>query len=79
LNYVDWIGFVGVAILLLAFLLNLQHVITKDSLAYLLMNFIGAVLACLASVLLRYWPFIILEACWAVVSGVGLLRVLVRR
>lgn len=72
MTFTDWVGFVGVAILLLAFLLNLRGKISKDSLSYLLMNTFGASLACFASILLQYWPFIILEGCWTLVSMVGL-------
>ena len=72
LTLTDWIGFIGVAILLVAFFLNLRNVIKQDSFAYLLLNVIGAGLACLASVLLRYIPFIILEACWTLVSAIGM-------
>lgn len=72
----DWIGFIGVAVLLLAYFLNLRNIIKKDSLTYLLLNFIGAGIACFASVLLKYMPFIILEACWSLVSAIGLLKYL---
>jgi hypothetical protein len=70
----DWIGFIGVAILLVAFFLNLVNIIKQDSLVYLSMNFIGAGIACLASVLLKYLPFIILEASWTLVSAFGLIK-----
>ncbi len=69
----DWTGFVGVTILLIAFFLNLRDVIKKDSFSYLFLNVIGAGVACLASVLLNYWPFIILEGCWTIVSLYGLI------
>ncbi len=68
----DLIGFIGVSVLLLAFFLNLSNRIGKDSLMYLLLNVIGAGVACLASVLLHYWPFILLEGCWTLVSLYGL-------
>jgi len=68
----DWTGFIGVAILLIAFFLNLKDIISKESFTYLLLNFSGAAVACLASVLLKYLPFIILEGCWAIVSAIGL-------
>lgn len=71
----DWTGTVGVTMLLLAFFLNLRNLISKDSFTYLFMNLFGAGLACLASVLLNYWPFIILEASWTAVSAFGLIRV----
>jgi hypothetical protein len=64
----DWIGFIGVAMLLIAFLLNLLNKIDKNSLLYILMNVIGAGLACLASWMINYVPFIILEATWTMVS-----------
>ncbi len=70
----DWIGFAGVTILLVAFFLNLRDIIGKDSAAYLALNVLGAGIACFASVLLQYWPFIILEGCWTLVSAYGLLN-----
>ncbi len=69
----DLIGFIGVAILLVAYFLNLINKVNKDDFSYLIMNFIGAGAACLASILLHYLPFIILEACWTIVSAIGLL------
>lgn len=70
----DWIGFAGVTILLVAYFLNLRGTIKKESVTYLLLNLAGAGIACFASVLLKYLPFVILEGCWAVVSAVGLLH-----
>ncbi|NDP26683.1 MAG: hypothetical protein GZ087_04550 [Flavobacterium sp.] len=70
----DIIGFIGVTILLIAYFLNLTNKLQKDSLVYLQMNFIGAGLACLASVLMKYLPFIILEGCWTAVSAFGILK-----
>ena len=35
MNITDWIGFIGVAILLAAFFLNLFNRLNKDSIAYL--------------------------------------------
>lgn len=73
MNNTDLIGFIGVTILLIAFLLNLVNKIEKNSLSYLLMNIIGAATACFASILLNYMPFIILEGCWTLVSIYGLI------
>lgn len=74
MNYIDWTGFIGITLLLLAFFLNLINKIKTDSFTYLLLNFLGAGIACLASVLLNYLPFVILEGCWALVSAVGLVK-----
>lgn len=64
----DWIGFIGVAILLVAFVLNAAGKVSRDHIAYILMNLVGAGIACGASLMLNYWPFIILEGAWALVS-----------
>jgi hypothetical protein len=70
----DWTGFIGVTILLVAYFLNLRKIIATDSLSYLLLNVAGAAIACMASILLKYLPFIILEGCWTIVSAVGLVN-----
>jgi hypothetical protein len=74
MNYIDWVGTIGVSILLLAFFLNLNKSLSSDSIVYIFLNFIGAAVACIASVLLNYWPFIILEASWTLVSLFGLIK-----
>ena len=60
----DWIGFIGVTILLIAYFLNLTDKIKKDSFIYLILNFIGAGVACFASFLLNYLPFIPITSNW---------------
>lgn len=75
MSNVDLIGFIGVAILLIAFFLNLFNKLDKDNRVYIFMNIIGAGLACYASILLNYVPFIILEGAWTIVSIFGLIKV----
>lgn len=67
-------GSLGVAILLLAFVLNMLKITKTESLSYLLLNLIGAGIACFASWLIPYFPFVILEGVWAVVSLVSLVK-----
>jgi hypothetical protein len=74
----DWIGSIGVSILLVAFLLNLLKKIAQDSVSYVSMNLIGALLAGLASWMINYTPFIILEAVWVLVSVVSLISIMRR-
>ena len=70
----DIIGFIGVFLILIAFFLNLSNKISHKSLAYILMNFCGAGIACYASYLVEYMPFIILEGIWTLVSFGGLVN-----
>ncbi len=69
---VDWVGFVGVFQILLAYILNVSGIVSKKDLSFILLNLIGASVACLASVLMNYWPFILLEGIWAFVSLISL-------
>jgi hypothetical protein len=74
MNKVDWIGFIGVFQILLAYILNVTGKLDKRSLTFILLNFIGASMACLASILMNYLPFIILEGVWAIVSLIALIK-----
>ncbi len=75
----DYIGFAGVLILLIAYLLNLAGKLSKDGLPYILMNIIGAGLACAASYLIHYIPFVVLEGTWTVVSLAALVNYITDR
>jgi hypothetical protein len=79
MNLSDWIGFIGVSILLIAFLLNLLEKIPLNRHAYILLNLVGAGLACIASILIEYVPFIILEGAWTLVSLISWIRLIVSR
>ncbi|HEY4198034.1 MAG TPA: hypothetical protein VGM63_20985 [Mucilaginibacter sp.] len=71
----DIIASIGVIILLIAFLLNLYKKLSADSKLYSLLNLIGAGVCCFASYMIRFYPFIILEAIWAFVALVSLFKV----
>jgi hypothetical protein len=70
----DWLGTIGVGLLLLAYVLDLLDWLRDDSLSYLLLNLVGATMACSAAAMIGFMPFVILEGTWALVSGVALLR-----
>jgi hypothetical protein len=70
----DLIGAVGVALLLVAFLLNLVGRLASSSRPYALLNVVGAGLSCYAAILIEYLPFVVLEGVWACVALVGMLR-----
>ena len=78
-NLNDALGFTGVAILLAAYLLNLLGKISKDRLLYILMNTAGGGLACFASWLINYLPFVILEGTWMLVSLIALVKLFAER
>ena len=72
MNLQEITGSVGVFLLLLAYFLNLVKVLKASSISYGLLNTVGAGLAAYSSYLLGFWPFIILEGTWTIVSAVSL-------
>jgi len=74
MNYNDIIGTIGVGLILIAYFLNTFALIQKDGKLFFVMNILGAGLACYASILINYMPFIILEGVWCLVSVVGFLK-----
>jgi len=73
MTVLDWIGFIGVFQILLAYFLNIVGILSNKKLSFILLNLIGSSMACLASALLNYWPFILLEGVWALVSVYALI------
>ncbi|WP_026756028.1 hypothetical protein [Sediminibacter sp. Hel_I_10] len=74
MNFTDSIGSIGVFLILLAYILNVLGKIKHSALLFMLLNFVGATLACWASIRMAYVPFIILEGVWALVSLIALLK-----
>ena len=74
MTYNDIIGSIGVALILFAYFLNTERLIQVNGKLFFVMNIIGAALACYASYLINYWPFVILEGTWVLVSIYGLMR-----
>jgi hypothetical protein len=71
----DILASIGVIILLIGFLLNLFNKIKAEDRLYAWLNFLGAAICCYASFLIRFYPFIVLEAIWAFVALTSLFKV----
>lgn len=74
MDFSETVASIGVGLILVAFLLNLAGTLERSSRFYLLMNLVGALLACLSSILIGFLPFVVLEAVWALAALVGLLH-----
>ena len=75
-NQATLIGFLGVALLLIAFLLNLFKLLRSDGHLYMGLNLVGAALACYSSYLISFMPFVVLEGVWAVAALAAMARAL---
>ncbi len=74
MDYNDIIGSIGVGLILIAYFLSTEKLIQQDGKLFYVINIIGAALACFASYLISYWPFVILEGTWVLVSLYGLMK-----
>ena len=68
------VGSVGVALLLVAFVLNLLKLLRADALLYMSLNLVGAALACYSSYLIHFAPFVVLEGVWAAAALFAIVR-----
>ena len=76
MSFAEILGTVGVSMILVGFSLNLFGLMQRRSYKYVVLNLVGGVLACTASILIEFFPFIILEGTWTVVAVVGLVNLL---
>jgi hypothetical protein len=72
------IGTIGVSLLLLAYYLNLKNNLKASDKIYLMINIAGAALSCYASWLISFFPFVVLESVWTVISVAGLWKAVVK-
>lgn len=70
----ELVGTLGVTLLLIAFAMNLANKLAATSTAYLVLNVVGALLACVSSYMIQFWPFVVLEGVWTISSLVMLLK-----
>jgi hypothetical protein len=70
----DIIGTIGVGLILIAYFLNIFSLIKKDGVFFYILNILGGAIACFSSYLIRFWPFVVLEGTWAIISIIGLLK-----
>ena len=69
------VGSIGVALLLIAFFMNLFGMLDAGSRTYQAMNAVGAAVSCYASYLIGFAPFVVLEAIWCAAAVAAMLRV----
>ena len=70
----DWIGTIGVFLILLAYFCSTFRWLSSQSPIFFALNTIGAAMSCFASYLILYWPFVVLEGTWTIVSLIGWIK-----
>jgi len=72
----DWLGTLGVSLLLIAFALNLLGRLDQRSRIYQGLNLLGAGVLTVVSIRLAFLPFVVLEGIWALVALLALLGII---
>ena len=70
------VGSAGVALLLLAFFLNLLRYLRADGALYLVLNLVGSVILAVLAAVEHQLGFLLLEGVWSLVSLWSLIQVL---
>ncbi len=66
----------GALLVLAAFVLGQCNLLAADSRAYLSINAVGSAVLTATAIVSAEWGFVLLEACWALVSLYGLVQTL---
>jgi len=74
MSYSDWIGTIGVLLILVAYFCSTFNWMSAHSRIFFMLNTAGAAMTCFASYLISYWPFFVLEGTWTIVSLVGWMK-----
>ncbi len=64
----DILGSIGVLLLLIAFLLNIRHLLNTESRWYIILNITGAALCGYSAYLIQFYPFVVLETVWVIAA-----------
>jgi nucleoside recognition membrane protein YjiH len=67
----DWVGTIGVFLILSAYFCSTFGWLSSQSRPFFALNTVGAAMSCYASFLIEYWPFVVLEGTWMIVSLIG--------
>ena len=76
MTYNDWVGTIGVGLVLLAYFLNTMKMVPENGKLFFFLNIIGGALSCYAAILINFIPFTVLEAIWTIVSVYGFVKVM---
>ena len=64
----------GSLLILAAFAAAQRDALSPDSRAYLALNLVGSAVLAVLAAHEQQWGFLLLESCWALMSGIGLVQ-----
>ncbi|MFT4761734.1 MAG: hypothetical protein ACI9XO_003107 [Paraglaciecola sp.] len=79
MTFSEIIGAIGVTILLIGYLLNINGKLASNNAVYMLMNVVGSGMAFCSSYLIDFVPFMVLEGIWTGISAYSFGRIMWRK
>jgi len=73
------ISFIGAVLILSAYMGLQMNRLAAETIAFQTLNLFGGIFLCVTAVELRQYGFILVEGLWAILSAIGLWRVITRR
>ena len=73
------LSLVGAVVILAAYAAQAFKLLDANGRPYLLLNFVGGVLLCVAAIAVSQVGFIVLEGAWGLISFIGLARTFVAK
>jgi hypothetical protein len=73
------ISFIGAVLILVAYIALQLNRLDAHTVTFQTLNLFGGIFLCITAVALRQYGFILVEGLWAILSAVGLWRVVNRR
>jgi hypothetical protein len=73
------ISVIGAVLILVAYAALQLNRLHAETVAFQMLNLFGGIFLCITAVSLRQYGFILVEGLWAILSAVGLWRVVTRR
>ena len=70
----NWLNYIGVAMIMIAFILLSIKTISSEHPAYKWLNFVGAGFTCVGAYMSDVIPFVIMEAVWGIVAFYSIIR-----
>jgi hypothetical protein len=73
------ISFIGAVLILAAYMALQLNRLPAETITFQTLNLFGGIFLCITAVAMRQYGFILVEGLWAILSAVGLWRVVTRR
>lgn len=74
-----YLGIIGMLLLLVSFFIEVFKLLHREHAVYLVLNLFGASIMTYYAYLINSWPFLLLNAAWALISLYGVIKISLKK